>query len=166
MLEGCPVVSKAITRRVKYVPMQVGNGDGNNPTGARYIFDGAWTSAKPSEILAAVREDFINLPTPQSYMLWMHWGPVQKLKDMAYSVQGDTYLSPCGISWDEKDDAKCAAWCANVIRKLKPISFGSQMNDENMPSNKGPYLSEEAAAKLETLRKKYDPQRRFVSFLT
>ena len=166
MLETCPVVNRAATRRLKYAPVPVGNGDGNNPTGARYVFDGAWTSAKPAEILAAAREDFIHLPTPQSYMLWMHWGPVQKLKDMAYSVQGDTYLSPCGITWDEKDDAKCAAWCANVIRKLKPISFGSQMNDENMPSNKGPYLSAESAAKLETLRRKYDPQRRFVSFLT
>jgi hypothetical protein len=166
MLEECPVVKKAVTRRVKYVPMPVGNGDGNNPTGARYVFDGAWTSAKPAEILSAVREDFINLPTPQSYMLWMHWGPVQKLKDMAYSVQGDTYLSPCGISWEETDDAKCAAWTSSVIRKLQPIMFGSQMNDENMPSNKGPYLSKEAAARLETMRKKYDPQRRFVSFLT
>ena len=28
--------------------------------------------------------------------------------------------------------------------KLKPISNGSQMNDENMPVNKGPYLSKEA----------------------
>ena len=165
MLEECPVVKKAVTRRVKYVPMPVGNGDGNNPTGARYVFDGAWTSAKPAQILAAIREDFINLPTPESYMLWMHWGPVQKLKDMAYSVQGDTYLSPCGITWDEKNDAKCAAWTSNVIRKLQPIMFGSQMNDENMPANKGPYLSKEASAKLEMLRKKYDPQRRFVSFL-
>jgi FAD/FMN-containing dehydrogenase len=40
------------------------------------------------------------------------------------------------------------------------------MNDENMPANKGPYLSKEAAEKLERLRKKYDPQRRFVSYLT
>lgn len=166
MLEECPLVKKAVTRRVKYIPMPVGNGDGNNPTGARYVFDGAWTSAKPAEILAAVREDFIKLPTPESYMLWMHWGPVQKLKDMAYSVQGDTYLSPCGITWDAANDKKCADWTANVIRKLQPIMFGSQMNDENMPSNKGPYLSKEAAAKLEMLRKKYDPERRFAGYLS
>jgi hypothetical protein len=51
------------------------------------------------------------------------------------------------------------------MSKLKPISNGSQMNDENMPFNKGPYLPREAAARLETMRAKYDPQRRFVSFL-
>ena len=39
------------------------------------------------------------------------------------------------------------------------------MNDENMPFNKGPYLSKEASARLEAMRAKYDPQRRFVSFL-
>jgi len=49
---------------------------------------------------------------------------------------------------------------------LRPVSIGSQMNDENMPANKGPYLSTEAAARLEALRAKYDPDRRFVSFLT
>jgi hypothetical protein len=35
-----------------------------------------------------------------------------------------------------------------------------------MPANKGPYLAKENAAKLEVLRKKYDPQRRFAGFLT
>ena len=62
MLEACPAVKKATTRRVKFVPMPVGNGDGNNPTGARFIMDGAWTSAKPGEILSAVREDFREFP--------------------------------------------------------------------------------------------------------
>jgi hypothetical protein len=166
MLEECPAIGKAKTRRVKFIPMPTGNGDGNNPTGARYVFDGAWTSAKPEQILSLIREDFINLPTPESYMLWMHWGPVQKLPDMAYSVQGDTYLSPCAITWDEKNDAKSFEWTASVIRKLRPIMAGSQMNDENMPANKGPYLSKEAAEKLERLRKKYDPERRFAGYLT
>jgi hypothetical protein len=166
MLEACPVVKKAVTRRVKFVPMPVGNGDGNNPTGARFFIDGAWSSAKPAEILAAVREDFIKFPTPQSYMLWLHWGPVQKLKDMAYSVQADAYLSPCGVNWDAKDDGACAAWTADVVRKLKPISVGAQMNDENMVFNKLPYLSKEASARLEAMRKKYDPDRRFVSYVT
>ena len=59
-------------------------------------------------------------------MLWLHWGPVRKLKDMAYSLQADTYLSPCGICWDEKDDAPCAAWTADVVRKLSPFSIGAR----------------------------------------
>jgi hypothetical protein len=85
---------------------------------------------------------------------------------MAYSLQGDIYMSPNAIYYDAADDAKCAAWSADVMSKLRPLANGSQMNDENMPANKGPYLAKENAAKLEVLRKKYDPQRRFAGFLT
>ena len=85
---------------------------------------------------------------------------------MAYSLQADTYLSPCGINWDAKQDAACTAWTNEVCRKLAPISIGAQMNDENMQFNKLPYLSKEASARLEAMRKKYDPERRFVSYLT
>jgi hypothetical protein len=161
ILESCPVVKKAIAKRVK-VPF--GTGGGIKP-GSRQVLDGIWTSSPPDKILAASRDAFLKLPTPDSFMLWMHWGPVQRLPDMAYSVQGDLYMSPNAIYYDAADDARCSAWSAEVMAKLKPITIGSQMNDENMPVNKGRYLSAEAAAKLEVLRKKYDPQRRFAGFL-
>jgi hypothetical protein len=155
-------VKKAIARHLK-IPFATG---GAIPAGSRQILDGVWTSAPPEEILAAGRDAFLKFPTRESFMLWMHWGPVQKLKDMAYSLQGDVYLSPNAIYHDGADDERCGAWSAEIISKLKPISNGSQMNDENMPFNKGPYLSKEASARLEEMRAKYDPQRRFVSFLT
>ena len=162
ILDGAPVVKKAIARHLK-IPFATG---GAIPAGSRQILDGVWTSAPPEEILAAGRDAFLKFPTRESFMLWMHWGPVQKLKDMAYSLQGDVYLSPNAIYHDGADDERCGAWSAEIISKLKPISNGSQMNDENMPFNKGPYLSKEASARLEEMRAKYDPQRRFVSFLT
>lgn len=162
ILEGAPVAKKASARHVK-IPFSTG---GAIPAGSRQILDGVWTSAAPEKILAAGRDAFLKFPTPQSFMLWLHWGPVQKLKDMAYSVQGDVYLSPNAIYYDAADDERCAAWSRETIGKLKPIGNGSQMNDENMPVNKGPYLSKEASTRLEAMRAKYDPQRRFVSFLT
>jgi hypothetical protein len=155
-------VKKALSRHVK-IPFHTG---GAIKLGTRQVLDGVWTSAPPDQILAAGRDAFLKFPTPQSFMLWLHWGPVQKLKDMAYSLQRDVYLSPNAIYNDAVDDERCAAWSAEIIGKLKPISNGSQMNDENMPFNKGPYLSKEASARLEAMRAKYDPQRRFVSFLT
>jgi len=162
ILEGAPVVKKALARHVK-IPFATG---GAIPAGSRQILDGVWTSAPPERILAAGRDAFLTFPTPQSFMLWMHWGPVRKLPDMAYSVQGDVYLSPNAIYHDAADDERCAAWSAEMIGKLKAIGKGSQMNDENMPVNRGPYLSTEASARLEAMRAKYDPQRRFASFLT
>lgn len=162
ILESCPVVKKAISKRVK-VPFATG---GAIKANTRQIVDGAWTSVPPDKILAAARDAFLKVPTPESFMFWMHWGPVQKLPDMAYSVQGDLYLSPNAIYYDAADDERCAAWTAEVMSKLKPISLGGQMNDENMPVNKTRYLSKEASARLEAMRAKYDPKHRFASFLT
>jgi FAD/FMN-containing dehydrogenase len=162
IFEGCPALGKATAKRID-IPMASGGGI---IAGSRQVLDGVWCSAPPEKILPGWRDAFLSLPTPQSFMLWLHWGPVQKLPDMAYSIQGDVYLSPNAIYYDAADDARCAAWSAKVIGKLKPVSVGSQMNDENMPVNKGPYLSKENAAKLEVLRKKYDPQRRFTGFLS
>jgi hypothetical protein len=82
------------------------------------------------------------------------------------STREDPGGRPNVIYNDAVDDERCAAWSAEIIGKLKPISNGSQRKDENMPFNKGPYLPKEASACLETMRAKYDPQRRFVSSLT
>ena len=160
MMESCPVLDKAKSKRLEmpYRPPIM--------PALRIVIDGLWSSAPGEKILAAGRDAFVSLPTPQSFMLWLHWGPVQKLPDMAYSLQGDIYLSPNAMCQDAKDDERCAAWSADVMAKLKPVSLGSQMNDENMPMNKGPYLSKQAASRLETMRKKYDPENRFAGYLT
>ena len=47
IIDNSPVVKKALTQRVKVVPTVVGNGDGNNPTGARFLFDGAGPTPSP-----------------------------------------------------------------------------------------------------------------------
>ena len=166
IFENAPVVKKAISRNVNIPVTTFGSVSGITP-GSRQMLDGVWTSAGPEKIIPLSRDAFTKFPTPQSFMFWMCWGPVQNLKkDMCYSLQGDCYLSTNAISFDAKDDEKSAAWCKEVVGKLQPIANGSQMNDENMPQNKGPYLSKDSAAKLEVLRKKYDPQRRFVSYLS
>ena len=164
ILETCPVIHKAATQRLNIPVTTFGNQSGITP-GSRQVLDGVWCSAPPERILASGRDAFLKFPTPQSFMFYMHWGPVQKLPDMAYSLQGDVYLSTNAISFSAAEDERCSAWCNEVIGKLKPIGNGSQMNDENMPANMGPYLSKDATARLEGLRKKYDPDRRFVSYL-
>jgi hypothetical protein len=160
LIESCPVLDKA---RMKRLAIPYGGPSMSATT--RKNIDGVWTSASGEKILAAGRDVFLDLPSPEGTMLWMHWGPVQKLPDMAYSLQADTYLSPSIHYQNPDDDGRIAAWVAGAIAKFRPISIGSQMNDENMPQNKGPYLSREASAKLEALRKKYDPEKRFTGFL-
>jgi FAD/FMN-containing dehydrogenase len=93
------------------------------------------------------------------------WRPKEKvLGDMAYSMTGAAYVSPTAVYYDPADDARCAAWVRRIVERVRPVSIGSQVNDENTPANKGPYFSKESAARLEKLRAKYDPDRRFLSF--
>lgn len=165
ILETCPVRSRALSRPGSSTAAS-GAGGGGLILGSRVNVDGVWSSASGEKVLAVARDAFLSFPTPQSFMLWLHWGPVQKLEDMAYSLQGDAYLSPNAVWKDPNDDARCTAWANAIVSKLASISVGSQMNDENMVYNKLPYLSPQAAARLELMRRKYDPDQRFVSFLT
>lgn len=169
LLDRCPVLDRAISKQLRIPTIfpadQVGPHE-TNPAGARYVIDGTWTSAPATEIIPAIRKFLINQPTPQSYFLWLCWGPVQLLQDMAYSLQGDTYLSPCGVNFQATDDARCAEWVAEAVKAMEPFSLGGQMNDENMAVNQRQYLSHEAHRRLEIQRDRYDPTHLFAGFLT
>lgn len=45
----------------------------------------------------------------------MMWGETQQLPDMAYSIQGHSYLSPNATWYDPADDVKCARWALDTI---------------------------------------------------
>jgi hypothetical protein len=84
---------------------------------------------------------------------------------MAYSTQADIYISSNAVYYDPSDDARCEAWAVQAMRRLDSISAGAQMNDENIEHHPARYLSEAAYRRLETLRRKHDPERRFPGFI-
>jgi hypothetical protein len=138
--------------------------DESMPTGARYAVDNIWTNASAAELISHMRK-LLDFPTPQSHVFIQVWGPVQTLPDMAYSVQGDIYLACNAVYYDPADDARCAAWVVEAAKRLDRISVGAQMNDENTEHHMARYLSPEASQRLETMRNKYDLDRRFPGFL-
>jgi FAD/FMN-containing dehydrogenase len=170
LFESCPVVNRAIVRQVNVpaiLPSDVETPNELSPTGARYACDGAWVNASASAVYGLLKEEFAReLPSSKSRIQMGGWRPKEKvLGDMAYSMTGAAYVSPTAVYYDPADDARCAAWVRRIVEGIRPVSIGSQVNDENTPANKGPYFSKEAAARLEKLRAKYDPGRRFLSFL-
>jgi FAD/FMN-containing dehydrogenase len=168
LLETCPGVDRATTRRFKVVtqlPYRFEQPTEGQPAGYRFAVDNIWTSAPSSELVPLLRPLFTEFPTPKSYAFWQCWGPVQNLKNMAYSVQGDVYLASNAVYTDAADDARCSDWAVTAMRRLDAVSLGAQMNDDDMLHHPARYLSAEAAARLELLRAKYDPEHRFVSFL-
>jgi FAD/FMN-containing dehydrogenase len=171
LFESCPVVNRAIVRQVNVpaiLPSDVETPNELSPTGARYACDGAWVNASASAVYGLLKEEFAQeLPSPKSRVQMGGWRPKEKvLGDMAYSMTGAAYVSPTAVYYDPADDARCAAWVRRIVERIRPVGIGSQVNDENTPANNGPYFSKEAAARLEKLRAKYDPSRRFLSFLS
>ncbi len=168
IIAKAPAVARATSkteRNPSLVPRRTEGPRETNPSGYRYAIDSAWTSAPSSALAPLMRDIFTTLPTPRSYIFFQCWGPVQDLKNVAYSVQGDIYISPVAVYQDPADDTRCEAWATAAARSLEPIALGGQMNDENMGGRRQRYLSDEAYARLEKMRAKYDPEGRFVSFL-
>jgi FAD/FMN-containing dehydrogenase len=168
LLESCPASNKVTASQRKVATIFPGESESPNtlsPTGARYVCDGAWSNASPAEIIRRTRPFYSDFPSKESWYLWLGWGEVQSLPDMAYSLQGHSYLSPNAVWYDPSDDAKCEEWALRTIDAVRDIAVGGQMNDDNMAVNKLPYLSGSASAKLKTIQRKYDPQHRFVGFL-
>ncbi len=168
ILAGCPVVDQAtfkVERRPIVVPIDVEPPTDVNPTGARYAVDNIWTNASAAQLRPYMRELFSNFVTPKSYVFVHIWGPVPKLPDMCYSVHADLYYSTNAVYYDPADDARCEAWAVGGMKKMQKIAIGAQMNDENIVGHSQRYLSDSAARRLESLRRKYDPQWRFAGYL-
>jgi FAD/FMN-containing dehydrogenase len=168
-LEGnCPLWNQSV-RRELFTPVPVPRysepANDVNPTGARFAVDGGWSNASAAELKSPMRRLFGNYLTPKSYVSWQCWGPVQQLPDMCYSIQGEVYLTSAAVYYEPNDDERMEQWAVNAMRAFDPLLVGAQMNDENMAHHPKRYLSEANAARLETLRAKYDPERRFAGFL-
>ncbi|MGC3980965.1 MAG: FAD-binding oxidoreductase [Steroidobacteraceae bacterium] len=168
LLEKAPFSSKALSKSLRNkvtLPAENENPTPLEPHGARIAIDGMWTNASAKELVPLMRELFTNYPTEESFVMWQCWGPVQKLDDMAYSIQGDVYLSNGAVYRDAADDARCDAWVTGNMKRMEHLSVGSMMNDEKMMDRKSRYLSTSATRRLEAMRAKHDPDRLFVSFL-
>jgi FAD/FMN-containing dehydrogenase len=168
IIDSAPFINKATSKALGIhvvLPAQEESPTAQEPHGARIAMDGTWTSAPAAALIPRLRELFSSYPTAKSFVMWQSWGPVQKLDDMAYSIQADVYISCGAVYEDAADDAKCDAWVNGNMRRLEDLSAGSMMNDDNMIGRKSRYLSDDASRRLDVLRARHDPHGLFVSFL-
>jgi FAD/FMN-containing dehydrogenase len=167
LLETCPCVQRADRRReIASVSMEerLEMTSRADPDGKRYAADNIYTDASADELMPYMRELFSSLPSAHSHIFWWNWGPLHPLPDMALSVQGNIYLA-CYAVWDrESDDAPMEHWVVDQMKRIEHLAVGSKLNDENMAQRPARYFSDAAAARLEQLRARYDPEHRFASF--
>ena len=168
LLEECPVLDRAIVREVA-VPTEMdelyAGADALEPEGWRYAPDNMWTNAGPDELIPAVRELFTTLPNDESHVFWWPWR-ARELPDMAFSVQANLYIAAFAAWSDEREDRALESWGVDHMRRLEPLSEGIQLADENLLARPhARYLSEENGARLEELRREWDPDSLFHGYL-
>jgi FAD/FMN-containing dehydrogenase len=135
------------------------------PLGWNYAVDGIWSDADADKLVPALKPLFETVPTPRSYIYYALWGPVKPLPDMANSLQARIYVA-AHTRWDNAaDNDKMYAWTTNSIKALEPLAIGSKLNDDSLVHRTFNYFSPAAAARLQELTAKHDPDGLFAGFL-
>ena len=169
LLETCPVLDRAISREVnletELEELLSGGEQMLYWKEHRYAADNLWTNASARELLPAMHRIAETLPGVPSHMMWILWGPEQELPDMAFSMQGDIYVAVYSVWDDPAEDRKHQAWVTDRMHDLEPLGKGIQLADENLAARPFRFMSEENLARLESLRAKHDPERRFHSYM-
>jgi FAD/FMN-containing dehydrogenase len=170
LLETCPVLDKALMREVNVVTeldqLLAAGEDTLYFKNHRYAADNMWTRAPGAQLLPGMRKIVQTLPGVPSHMMWMLWGDVPDLPDMAFSMQGDIYIALYSVWQDPAKDAEHQAWVTDRMRELEPLANGIQLADENLAARPFRFMAEPNARKLENLRAKYDPGGRFHAYMS
>ncbi len=166
--ETCPVVGKALVRQVAVptsLAVEYEEISRQNPPGYRYAADNIWTNAGADEVVPALRDAFVTLPTEKSFSFWYGMAPQRQLPDMALSLQADLYFAAYVIWQDEADDDACREWLATQMRRMEPISEGLYLGDSDLATRPSKFLSGPHWERLEKLRTHYDPAELFLPYL-
>ena len=169
LLETCPVLDLALEREANIETeideMLAGGEETFYWQNRRYAADNMWTNAPARELLPAMSSIAQTLPGVPSHMMWILWGPELELPDMAFSMQGDTYIALYSVWKDAAQDAEHQAWVRDHMKELEPLARGIQLADENLAERPFKFMSDDNLKRLEALREKYDPQGLFHSYM-
>jgi FAD/FMN-containing dehydrogenase len=164
----CPVLDKAWVKDVCLPTSLIDEGpmmDAQNPKFMRYQTDCAWTDAPASEVIPRLRKFYTTLPTEESFCIWYGWAPDGPLQDMAFSMEGNVYVAIYAINELPEDDERVRNWVSERMSDLAPISKGLYLGDSDFTRRGAKFMSDENYARVEVLRDKWDPTKRFVGYL-
>lgn len=169
IVRSCPFRGRAL-REVDGVEVELTDmydvADSLNPSGWRWSVDGIWCDSPVEDVIREAAPIFDGLPTRKSFVLWMLWGGYPTTERAAWSAQAQLYLSPNAGWQDPADDLRCEDWAHASLTRIGHLSTGTQFSDANPADRPDPGLSDENAARLEELRKRFDPHGVFRTYLS
>ncbi len=123
----------------------------------RWHADSMWMNGPIAPLLPDLRRIADTQPAAPSHALWLNWNAPAARTDMAFSMEGRTYLALYG-GLRGKADAAGADWAVSHMRRLEAHSAGIQLADENLAERPFAFASATSMARLDAVRAAYDPQ--------
>jgi FAD/FMN-containing dehydrogenase len=167
-LNACPYLDRALAH-LPNVP--VGFDDlrerqiAANPEGWRYRVDNAWITGDPSDVVPAIRRAYCELPTREAFTIWYSMAPLRELPDMAFSLQSEIYLATYVVYHDDDRDDDVRDWVNSVMAEMQPVTAGQYLGDSDLANRQVRFMSDEAFTRLQDVRRTWDPDDRFVTYL-
>jgi FAD/FMN-containing dehydrogenase len=136
------------------------------PDGKRVAADHLWSDAPLGEMLVALQG--IPAPSPHSTVDLVAYGGHSRvaLGDGALTVGGGAGAGIYALWDDPADDAANRAWVRRIDEALAPFRAGRYVGEADLaaaPGRRAECFTPAALARLERLRRRYDPHHRFAS---
>lgn len=135
------------------------------PPDVRWCADNIWTDAPIDDLLPGLAQIASTMPPAPSHSLWLNWHPPAQRPDMAFSLEAKRYLAIYGEWKRGEDDQRYANWATERMAAMEAHAVGIQLADENLGRRPARFMKDENMARLEGLRRKYDPAERFRSWM-
>jgi len=133
----------------------------------RYACDSAFTNV-PGEILLSLADHFRRAPSPICHVIASYGLNLKHHEDACFSATTKHYVG-CFSIWDEeRDDARCFKWLDEAIPVMDRFARGHYVNEVEVrlhPERIRYCYSDEAWERLQALRRKYDPNGVFHTYL-
>jgi hypothetical protein len=136
------------------------------PKGIRYFADTVWLK-DPNDpgLIAGLKPAFENLPKGGSHIMMNPWVPEER-DDAALSGTTSLPFHLYGLGRNPSEDQMLQGWIDSSMRAVLPFSNGiGKINESDLMHRDQHVLAPANETRLEGLRAKLDPQRRFHSFL-
>jgi hypothetical protein len=174
-LESGSVINRALGKRLNepssFEELAIAAGQ-SWPEGHRNLCENQCSKARPSDMLRALRDKFIEAPSAKSVIAFCQsTGPRDLLvpsPDMALSMEATSYGGSWAIWEDATDDAANAKWQDEIVAILKPFTGQHYIGETDIvqdPSRVRGSYSAEKWRRLEEIRSKYDPRGVFFGFI-
>lgn len=131
-----------------------------------FVVDNTWTDEPLRNVLPQLHAIVDLLGPAPAHIYLLYWNRKgSPIPDMAFSLEGKVYVSHLAIYKDPTDHEKWAKIVPDGIARVAEKGVGSQLADENLLRRPSRFMSPSNFLRLERIRRKYDPTRRFHGFM-